>query len=119
MMTDEERKVVIDRANKNLRAAGFDNVVIIANEGGSNGYIVIAGETKPALMRLLMASYFMDKTMDHMVEEDSPCGTTWKALLHNILKTIVPQIRKLEEDHRGENRVSKIVSFGENHLDSD
>lgn len=115
MMTDEERIVVLDRAKKNLRAAGFDNVAILANEGGTNGTIGIACDAKPALMRLLMASYFMDDTMVHMVKEDSPGRTIWKALLHSILETIVPQIRKLEEEHREENRVSKIVSFGESH----
>lgn len=114
-MIDEERMAVLDGAKKNLMAAGFDNVVILANEGGSNGTIGIASDTKPALMRLLMASYFMDDTMADMVEEDSPGRTMWKFLLHSMLKTLVPQIRELEEAHRSENRGSKIVSFGESH----
>lgn len=113
MMTDEERIVVLDRAKKNLRAAGFDNVVILANEGGTNGTIGIACAARPALMRLLMASYFMDDTMDFMVEEDSTVMTLWKHLLKSILETIVPEIRKQEEELRDGNRVSKIVSFGE------
>ena len=47
-MTDEERMAVLDGAKKNLMAAGFDNVVILANEGGSNGTIGIASDTKRA-----------------------------------------------------------------------
>lgn len=112
MMTDEERVVVLDRAQKNLREAGFDNVVILANEGGTNGNMTISSRVRPALMRLLMASYFMDKTMDRMVEEDSTAMTLWKHLLKSTLETIVPEIRKQEEELRDGNRVSKIVSFG-------
>lgn len=111
-MNDEERGAVLDRAKKNLRAAGFDNVVILANEGGSHGTIGIACYTKPALMRLLMASYFMDSAMCDTVKDDSSRSVIWKTLLRSILRTIVPRIRELEEEHRDENRVSKIVSFG-------
>lgn len=35
MMTDGERTLVLDKAKKYLRDAGFDNVVILTNEGGS------------------------------------------------------------------------------------
>lgn len=35
MMTNEERSETLRKANDNLRAAGFDNVVILVNEGGS------------------------------------------------------------------------------------
>lgn len=111
-MNDEEGGAVLDRAEKNLRAAGFDNVVILANEGGSHGTIGIACYTKPALMRLLMASYFMDDAMCNTVKDDSLGSVLWKRLLRSILRTIVPRIRELEEEHRDENRVSKIVSFG-------
>lgn len=111
-MNDEERGAVLDRAKKNLRAAGFDNVVILTNEGGSHGNIGIACYTKPALMRLLMVSYFMDNAMCDTVKDDSLGSFLWKILLHSILRTIVPRIRELEEEHRDENRVSKIVSFG-------
>lgn len=113
MMTDEEKTKILRKANDNLRAAGFDNVVILANEGGTNGIIRICSRVRPALMRLLMASYFMDDTMDFMVEEDSTVMTLWKPLLKSILETIVPEIRKQEEELRDGNRVSKIVSFGE------
>lgn len=112
MMTDEEREVVLDRAEKDLRAAGFDNVVILTNKGGFHGTIGIAGNTKLELMSLLMASYFMDYAMVHMLKEDSPGRAIWKALLQSILEAIVPRIPEMEEGHRDENRVSKIVSFG-------
>lgn len=102
MMTDEEKTKILRKANDNLRAAGFDNVVILADEGGSNGTIGVSCAAKPALMRLLMASYFMDETMDNMVEENSPSMTIWKALFHSILETIVPEIRKQEEELRNE-----------------
>lgn len=112
MMTNEERTETLRKANDNLRAAGFDNVVILVNEGGSQGMISISAYAKPALMRLLLASYFMDKTMAQMASEDSTGMILWKSLLRSLLKTIVPQIQKLEEENRDKNRVSKIVSFG-------
>lgn len=112
MMIDEKKMEILDRTKKDLMAAGFDNVVILANEGGSHGAIGIACAARPALMRLLMASYFMDETMDRIVEEDSTAMTLWKHLLKSMLETIVPEIRKQEEELRYENRVSKIVSFG-------
>lgn len=112
MMIDEKKMEILDRTKKDLMAAGFDNVVILANEGGSHGAIGIACAARPALMRLLMASYFMDETMDNMVEEHSSLMIIWKPILHSILEAIVPEIRKQEEELRDENRVSKIVSFG-------
>lgn len=112
MMIDKKKMEFFDKTKKDLMAAGFDNVVILANEGGSHGSIGIACAARPALMRLLMASYFMDETMDRMVEEDSTVMTLWKPLLASILETIVPEIRKQEEELRDGNRVSKIVSFG-------
>lgn len=112
MMIDEKKMEILDRTKNDLMAAGFDNVVILANEGGSHGAIGIACYARPALMRLLMAYYFMDETMDCMVEEDSKAMTLWKYLTKSILETIVPQIRKQEEALRDGNRVSKIVSFG-------
>lgn len=111
-MIDEKKMEILDRTKKDLMAAGFDNVVILANEGGSHGAIGIACAARPALMSLLMASYFMDETMDRMVEEDSTAMTLWKHLLKSILETIAPEIRKQEEELRDGNRVSKIVSFG-------
>ncbi|WP_440249150.1 hypothetical protein [Dialister succinatiphilus] len=104
MMTDGERTLVLDKAKKYLRDAGFDNVVILTNEGGSHGTIGIACYTKPALMRLLMASYFMDDAMCHTVKDDSLGRVLWKNLLHSILKTIVPQIRKMENEMKEEGK---------------
>lgn len=100
-MNDEERRAVLDRTQKNLMAAGFDNVVILVNEGGSQGMVTISAYAKPALMRFLLASYFMDETIAQMVSEDSTGMILWKSLLRSILKTIVPQIQKLEEENRG------------------
>lgn len=111
-LTDNEKAEVVENCKSILFNAGFDNVVILANEGGSLGAIGIACAARPALMRLLMASYFMDKTMDRMVNEESTGMTLWKHLLKSILETIVPEIRKQEEELRDGNRVSKIVSFG-------
>ena len=112
MMIDKKKMEFFDKTKKDLMAAGFDNVVILVNEGGSQGMITISAYAKPALMRLLLASYFMDKTMAQMVSEDSTEMILWKSLLRSLLKTIVPQIQKLEEENRDKNRVSKIVSFG-------
>lgn len=111
-MTDKERKAVLDRVKKDLLAAGFDNVVILANEGGAHGTIDISCFDMPVLMRLIMASILMDETMDCMVEEDSTAMTAWKLLYNGIFDTVLPQIRKQEEALRDGNRVSKIVSFG-------
>lgn len=102
MMTDEEKTKILRKANDNLRAAGFDNVVILANEGGTHGIMTISSHVRPALMRFLMASYFMDETMDNMVEEHSSVMIIWKPILRSILETIVPEIRKLEEERRNE-----------------
>lgn len=112
MMIDKKKMEFLDKTKKDLMAAGFDNVVILANEGGSHGSIGIVCAARPALMHLLMASSFMDEAMDRMVEEDSTVMTLWKPLLASILETIVPEIRKQEEELRDGNRVSKIVSFG-------
>lgn len=102
MMTDEEKTKILRKANDNLRAAGFDNVVILANEGGTHGIMTISSHVRPALMRFLMAAYFMDETMENMVEEHSSVMIIWKPILRSILETIVPEIRKMEEEHRNE-----------------
>lgn len=102
MMTDEEKTKILRKANDNLRVAGFDNVVILANEGGTHGIMTISSHVRPALMRFLMASYFMDETMDNMVEEHSSVMIIWKPILRSILETIVPEIRKMEEEHQNE-----------------
>lgn len=102
MMIDEKKMEILDRTKKDLMAAGFDNVVILANEGGTHGIMTISSHVRPRLMRFLMASYFMDETMENMVEEHSSAMIIWKPLLRGILEAIVPEIRKMEEEHRNE-----------------
>lgn len=112
-MNDEERRAVLDRAQKNLMAAGFDNVVILVNEGGSQGMVTISAYAKPALMRFLLASYFMDECISKMLEEDSEGRKVWEILCSSILKTISPQIREMENEMKEENKTphAEVIPF--------
>lgn len=112
MMIDEKKMEILDSTKKDLMAAGFDNVVILANEGGSHGAIGIACAARPALMRLLMASYFMDETMDRMVEEDSTAMTLWKHLLKSTLETIAPRFRSRKKSSGTETGFLKSYPSG-------
>lgn len=96
MMTAEEKTKILRKANDNLRAAGFDNVVILANEGGTDGDIRVAARTKPELFRFLLATYFMDDCMSRMVKNDSRGQDLWDTFCHSVLDSIVPEIRKIE-----------------------
>nr|DAV65298.1 MAG TPA: hypothetical protein [Caudoviricetes sp.] len=99
MMTAEEKTKILRKANDNLRAAGFDNVVILANEGGTDGDIRIAVRTNPALFRFLLATYFMDDCMSRMVTNDSrgkDLWDLWDPFCHSVLDSIVPEILKIE-----------------------
>ena len=99
MMTSEEKTKILRKANDNLRAAGFDNVVILANEGGTDGNICVTSRTKPELFRFLLAIYFMDDCMSRMVTNDSrgkDLWDLWDPFCHSVLASIVPEIRKIE-----------------------
>lgn len=99
MMTAEEKTKILRKANDNLRAAGFDNVVILANEGGTDGDIRVAARTKPELFRFLLATYFMDDCMSRMVTNNSrgkDLWDLWDPFCHSVLASIVPEIRKIE-----------------------
>lgn len=95
-LTDKEKADVLAQCKNILVSAGFDNVIILANDGGTNGDIRIAGRTKPALFRLLLATYFMDDCMSHMVTNDSRVKDLWDPFCHSVLASIVPEIRKIE-----------------------
>ena len=69
-LTDKEKADVLAQCKNILVSAGFDNVVILASDDGTNGDIRIASRTKPALFKLLLATYFMDDCMSSMVTND-------------------------------------------------
>ena len=95
-LTDKEKSDVLAQCKNILVSAGFDNVIILANNGGTNGDIRIASRTKPALFKLLLATYFMDDCMSCMVTNDSSVKDLWDPLCHSVLASIVPEIRKIE-----------------------
>lgn len=95
-LTDKEKADVLKQCKNILVSAGFDNVVILANEGGTDGGIRIAVRTKPALFKLLLATYFMDDCMSRMVTNDSSGKDLWDPFCHGVLAYIVPEIRKIE-----------------------
>lgn len=95
-LTDKEKADVLAQCKNILVSAGFDNVIILASDDGTNGDIRIAGRTKPALFRLLLATYFMDDCMSCMVTNDSRAKDLWDPLRHSVLASIVPGIRKIE-----------------------
>lgn len=95
-LTDKEKADVLAQCKNILVSAGFDNVVILASDDGTNGDIRIASRTKPALFKLLLATYFMDDCMSSMVTNDSRVKDLWDLLRHSILTFIVPEIREFE-----------------------
>lgn len=95
-LTDKEKADVLAQCKNILVSAGFDNVIILASDDGTNGDIRIAGRTKPALFRLLLATYFMDDCMSRMVTNDSRVKDLWDPFCHSVLASIVPEIRKIE-----------------------
>ena len=97
-LTDNEKAEVVENCKNMLFEAGFDNVAILANEGGTNGTIRTSSRTRPALFRLLLATFFMDKCVSKMLEEDSEERKVWEILCSSILKTISPQIREMEKE---------------------
>lgn len=95
-LTDKEKADILAQCKNVLVSAGFDNVIILANDGGTNGDIRIAVRTKPALFRFLLAIYFMDDCMSRMVTNDSRGKDLWDPFCHSVLASIVPEIRKIE-----------------------
>ena len=95
-LTDKEKADVLAQCKNILVSAGFDNVIILANDGGTNGDIRIASRTKPALFKLLLATYFMDDCMSSMVTNDSMGKDLWDTFCHSVLDSIVQEIRKIE-----------------------
>lgn len=95
-LTDKEKADVLAQCKNILVSAGFDNVVILASDDGTNGDIRIASRTKPALFKLLLATYFMDDCMSRMVTNDSTGKDLWNSLRKSLLDSIVPEILKIE-----------------------
>lgn len=95
-LTDKEKADVLAQCKNILVSAGFDNVVILASDDGTKGNIRIASRTKPALFKLLLATYLMDDCMSRMVTNDSNGKDLWDPLCHSVLASIVPEIRKIE-----------------------
>lgn len=95
-LTDKEKADVLAQCKNILVSAGFDNVVILASDDGTNGDIRIAVRTKPALFKLLLATYFMDDCMSSMVTNDSRGKDLWDPFCHSVLTLIVPEIREFE-----------------------
>lgn len=95
-LTDKEKADILAQCKNVLVSAGFDNVVILANYGGTNGCTLIAARTKPALFKLLLATYFMDDCMSRMVTNDSTGKDLWNSLRKSLLDSIVPEILKIE-----------------------
>lgn len=95
-LTDKEKADVLAQCKNILVSAGFDNVIILASDDGTNGDIRIAGRTKPALFKLLLATYFMDDCMSGMVTNDSTGKDLWNSLRKSLLDSIVPEILKIE-----------------------
>lgn len=103
-LTDNEKAEVLENCKSTLFNAGFDNVVILANEGGTHGTIRISSRTRPALSRLLLATFFMDECVSKMLKEDSDGKKVWDALCCSILETISPKIREMENEMKEEEK---------------
>lgn len=112
-LTDNEKAEVVENCKSILFNAGFDNVVILANEGGTHGTIRISSRTRPALSRLLLATVFMDECVSKMLEEDSEGRKVWEILCSSILETIRPQIREMENEMKEENKTphAEVIPF--------
>ena len=95
-LTDKEKADVLAQCKNILVSAGFDNVVILAGDDGTNGDIRIPSRTKPALFKLLLATYFMDDCMSSMVTNDPGGKDLWNTLRQSVFDSIVPEIRKIE-----------------------
>lgn len=98
-LTDKEKADVLAQCKNILVSAGFDNIIILANDGGTDGDIRIAVRTKPELFRLLLAIYFIDDCMSRMVTNDSrgkDLWDLWDPFCHSVLASIFPEIRKIE-----------------------
>lgn len=105
-LADNEKAEVVEKCKNILFKAGFDNVVILANEGGSNGTIRISSRTRPRLFRLLLATVFMDECVSKMLEEDSEGRKVWEIRCSSILEAITPHIRRMENEMKKETGVS-------------
>lgn len=103
-LTDNEKGEVVEKCKSMLREAGFDNVVILANEGGSNGTIRTSCLTRPGLFQVLLATIFMDNSISKILEEDTSGKKVWDALCCSLLEAIVPQIRRMENEMKGEKK---------------
>lgn len=112
-LTDFEKEEIVEKCKNMLFEAGFDNVAILANEGGTNGTIRTSSRTRPALFRLLLATVFMDDCISKMLEEDSEGRKVWEILCSSILKTISPQIREMENEMKEENKTphAEVIPF--------
>ena len=103
-LTDFEKEKKKKKCKNMLFEAGFDNVAILANEGGTNGTIRTSSRTRPALFRLLLATVFMDDCISKMLKQDSDGKKVWDALCCSILEAITPQIRKMENAMKEEGK---------------
>lgn len=103
-LTDNEKAEVVENCKSILFNAGFDNVVILANEGGTHGTIRISSRTRTALSKLLLATFFMDECVSKMLEEDSEGRKVWEILCSSILKAISPKIREMENEMKEEEK---------------
>lgn len=112
-LTDNEKAEAVENCKSILSNAGFDNVVILANEGGTNGTIRTSSRTRPALFRLLLATVFMDDCISKMLKQDSDGKKVWDALCCSILEAITPQIRKMENAMKEENKTphAEVIPF--------
>ena len=103
-LTDFEKEEIVEKCKNMLFEAGFDNVAILANEGGTNGTIRTSSRTRPALFRLLLATFFMDDCISKMLKQDSDGKKVWDALCCSILEAITPQIREMENKMKEEKK---------------
>lgn len=112
-LTDFEKEEVVEKCKNMLFEAGFDNVAILANEGGTNGTIRTSYRTRPALFRLLLATVFMDDCISKMLKKDSDGKKVWDSLCCSILEAITPQIRKMESEMKEENKTphAEVIPF--------
>lgn len=112
-LTDNEKAEVVENCKSILFNAGFDNVVILANEGGTHGTIRISSRTRSVLFRVLLATFFMDDCVSKMLKEDSEGRKVWEILCSSILKTISPQIREMENEMKEENKTphAEVIPF--------
>lgn len=112
-LTDFEKEEIVEKCKNMLFEAGFDNVAILANEGGTNGTIRNSSRTRSVLFRVILATFFMDDCVSKMLKEDSEGRKVWGILCHSILKTISPQIREMENEMKEENKTphAEVIPF--------